>query len=469
MLTLKLGVFLIFFMPLLCVMLIHTSYFLASSKYRGEFKESPTNSGGGRRVTVIVPVKNEPLELIDELINSLERVCSSCELILISDDPKDKALKIRELCEAKASKLQNVEIKFLEGDPVSGGRVKALNRGVLEAKYDYILILDVDSRPEEGFIDKLVWCVESGYDACVGRWESYQSSTTRLALSIGRVMKFTVDVLYKGRSALGFFIFPLGSGTLFRKDSLLAVGLWDEVIQDDMYIGMKFLINGFKTNYVDNAVVKVLVPSLFTSLKVQQSRWAYGALEVLRRKYGEFIRSKVSIIKKLEVIIFLGQYIPTSLFFLGSLVVPLIAVLLGDDLINFGLIPTALSITVFLAYAIGLYRSLSTNNISKFVAIRTMGSSAAVTVALLPTIFTGTLKSLLTKRTYYRVTPKGSYERLTPSRYLSEFLYLTYLLVASTINFLVGNLLTALWCYSLMIAVLYVIVRANKLVTTNTH
>ncbi|MEM1600535.1 MAG: hypothetical protein QW339_00975, partial [Sulfolobales archaeon] len=76
---------------------------------------------------------------------------------------------------------------------------------------------------------------------------------------------------------------------------------------------------------------------------------------------------------------------------------------------------------------------------------------------------------LLTKRTYYRVTPKGSYERLTPSRYLSEFLYLTYLLVASTINFLVGNLLTALWCYSLMIAVLYVIVRANKLVTTNTH
>lgn len=469
MLTIKLGAFLIFFIPLLGVMLAHTAYFFASSRYRVGFKVSTENPGRGRGVTVIVPVKNEPLELIDELISSIERVCSKCELILISDDPKDRALKIRELCEVRASKTQCVEIRFLEGDPVSGGRVKALNRGVLEAKYDYILILDVDSRPEGGFIDKLVRCVESGYDACVGRWESYQSSTTRLALSIGRVMKFTVDALYKGRSTLGFFVFPLGSGTLFRKDSLLAVGLWDEVIQDDMYIGMKFLINGFKTNYVDDAVVKVLVPSSFESLKIQQGRWAYGALEVLRMKYREFVKSEVNILKKLEVVVFLGQYVPTSLFFFGSLVIPVIAVLVGDDLMNFGLIPITFSSAVFLTYAAGLYKSLSTNSIKKSVVIRTMGSSAAITATLLPTIFTGTIESLLTKKIHYRVTPKGSHEKLTSSIHLSELLYLTYLLVVSIINSLVGNILTALWCYSLITAILYVMVKANKLVITNTH
>ncbi len=460
MLVVKLGVFLAFFAPILGMMLVHTMYFLGSSKYRSPFKSNVASRQG---VTVIVPVKNEPVELISDLIDAVESACRECELIIISDDPEEKASRIKELCELKRGELRNIEVRFVQGDPVRGGRVKALNKGVSEAKYDYVLVLDVDSRPSKDFVDKLIACIEHGYDACVGRWDSYQSTNTRLATSIGRVMKFTVDALYKGRSALDFFIFPLGSGTLFRKQSLLAVGLWDEVIQDDMYMGMKLLANGLKTSYVDDAVVKVLVPSSFESLKVQQDRWAYGSLEVLRKTYRGLIRSKVGILKKLEVVVFLSQYVPTSLLFLGSVTVPLMAIVLRDDLVNCGLIPTALSGLVIFVYAVALYRSLLGKYPKKSLVVRTMGSSAAITVALLPTIFGGTLKALLAKRVQYRVTPKGSYERLG-SVTLTELLYMSYLIVVSIINLLMGNALTALWCTSIAVSIAYVAARGNRLI-----
>lgn len=442
-------------------MLVHTIYFYASNNYRGVIRKNLRNNDG---VSIIVPVKNEPVELIDELINALGRVCSKCELIIVSDDPEERALKIKELCDLRSKSLPSLAVRFIRGDPVKGSRVKALNRGVYESKYEYILILDVDSRPEKGFIEKLLSCIDGGYDACVGRWESYYSTNTRLAISIGRIMKFTVDSLYKGRSALNLFIFPLGSGTMFKKSSLLAVNLWDEVIQDDMYIGMKFLVNGLKISYVDDAVVRVLVPSSFDSLKIQQGRWAYGALEVLRKTYKQLIRCNISTLKKLEVVLFLGQYIPTSLFFLGSLIIPLMSIILKNDLLNYGLGLTALSGVVFVFYAIGIYKSLIGKYVKKSLVIRTMGSSAAITVSLFPTIFVGTFKSLLIRRTRYHVTPKGSYERINSIIYLLESIYLLYISIIAFLNLVAGNLFTFLWCLSIATSIIYVIIRANRLV-----
>lgn len=449
-------------MPLLAVMLIHTIYYYAGSKYK---KVSNRNSATCQGVSILVPVKNEPVELIEELINALEGISDKCELIIVSDDTYDKALKIKEICDSKNSDpVSNFTVRFIHGDPLKGSRVKALNRGVLESKYDYILILDVDSRPEKHFIEKLMRCVESGYDACVGRWESYYSTNTRLALSVSRVMKFTVDALYRGRSALNLFTFPLGSGTVFKKKSLLKVNLWDEVIQDDMYMGMKFLVNNLRIGYVDDAVVKVLVPSSFESLKIQQRRWAYGALEVLIKTYKHLMKSDINILKKLEIFVFLGQYVPTSLFFLGSLVIPLMSLLLRDDLLNYGLGLMALSGIVFLNYAIGLYRSLIDRYVRKSIVIRTMGSSAAITVSLLPTIFVGTIKSLFATGMHYNVTPKGSYERLNSISYFPEFMYMIYLAVISLLNLFIGNYVTFLWSYSIVISIIYVVIRANRLV-----
>jgi len=456
----KIITFLVFIAPLLTLMTIHSIYYYYSRRYRSPVR---VNSRSNTGITVVVPVKNEPIELIDDLVGNIDKACRDfkCELIIVTDDPIDKALEIKKLCESKETS-PNVEVRVVLGDPISGSRAKALNKGVIKAKYEYILILDVDSRLREGTIDKLINCVESGYEACVGRWESYYSYSTRLAKSIGRTMKFTVDSLYKGRSALNLFIFPLGSGTLFKKEALITVGLWDNVIQDDVYIGMKFLTNGFKVGYVDDAVINVLVPSYYTSLKIQQERWAYGALEVLLKTFKQLMKTKLSIIKKIEAILYLCQYVPTALLFLGSVVVPIASAALREDLIDFGYVLIILSIIITTLYVSSIYKSLTNRYVGKYLIIRSIGSSAAVTATLLPTIFVGTVKALLLRRFRYNITPKGSSEKFVKPLNNYEYFYLVYLLIILIFNALLGNLLTMFWCSSIALAIVYTSIRVNK-------
>jgi len=461
-LIVKVITFLVFIAPLLTLMIIHSIYYYYSHRYRSPVR---VNSKSNTGITIVVPVKNEPIELIDDLVKNVDEACRGfrCELLIVTDDPVDRALEIKNLCESKRTS-SNVEVRVILGDPISGSRAKALNKGVTEAKYEYIMILDVDSRLQEGTIDKLINCVESGYEACVGRWESYYSYSTRLAKSIGRTMKFTVDTLYKGRSALNLFIFPLGSGTLFRKESLLTVGLWDNVIQDDMYMGMKFLANGFKVGYVDDAVINVLVPSYYTSLKIQQERWAYGALEVLLKTFKLLLKAKLSVIKRLEAALYLCQYIPTALLFLGSVVIPITSIFLREDLMDFGYVLIAFSTVVTALYVLSIYKSLINRYVSKYLIIRSIGSSATTTATLLPTIFVGTVKALLLRRFRYNITPKGSSEKLVKSLRNYEYLYLIYLLIVLIFNALLGNVLTALWCGSIALAIIYTSIRVNKVV-----
>lgn len=456
----KLISIMLFILPSITLMLLHSGYYLMSSRYRG-IRHVERYSG----VSIIVPIKNEPEELIVKLVENLGHLKGDYELIIISDDPIDRALTLKEICESRAREL-NLKLKFIIGDPSKGSRVKALNRGITEASHDYVLVLDVDARPTEECIERLVECVNSGYDACVGRWRGYYDAETRLARAISMAMKYTVDTLYKGRSALNLFIFPLGSGTLFRRDALIKVGLWDEVIQDDMYMGIKFLINGFKTAYVDDAVLDVLVPSTYAALRIQQGRWAYGAVEVLRKLFKDFINADVGLLIKIEAILFLLQYVPTAMLFLGSLIIPFASLIAKDDLLNLGiggisgiLIPTVL-------YASTIYRSLSSDCRDKVRVIKSMGSSAAITVALLPVISLNTLGSILGLPARYKVTPKGSSELgLLNTKYVTESTYLIYMFSMTVLNLIYGNLFTALWCLALTSALTYVFMRAEKEVT----
>jgi len=462
MLVAKVITFLVFIMPMLLLMTVHSMYFLAGIKGLGRGSKLD-NDLVGEGISIVVPIRNEPEEILEELIKYVARLgcCRNYELIIVSDDPPERAARLKEMCEGMAREL-GLTLKFIARDR-GGNRATALNTGVAASSYNYVLILDVDSRPDKWYIPHLLKCVSEGYDACVGRWEGYYDRATRIAKAVSNAMKFTVDVLYRGRSSLNLFIFPLGSGTLFRKSSLLSVGLWDgDVIQDDMHIGTKFLSNNLKVGYVDEAVVKVLVPSLYTSLRIQQGRWAYGAAEILRRSFKSLIKAKTSLVIKLEAMFFLAQYIPAALAFLGSIAIPLLALILKDDVVNYGLIPIAASIIVVLLYSLSLYSSLRSYNIGRWVAVRSMGSSSAVTATLLPTIFINTAKAFLSRGSDYKITPKGRFELFLRASYMPEALYLTYLVVVILLNMIFGNILTALWCMGFALAIIYVLLRAGR-------
>lgn len=466
----KILVYVFLIMPTILIMFIHSiMYFLGKEKRKKETRESAglLNSG----VSIIVPVKNEPehiiLELIENLSKNLSNLKYEYEILIVCDDPPDIALRLKEVSEEYALRLGLNNFRFIVRTEGPKGRATALNYGVLNSKYDLILFLDADSRLHKETLPKLISCVELGYDACVSRWVGYSYRKTKLGNSLTYSVKYVVDTLYKSRYNLDLIVFPLGTGTLYKKDALLKVGLWEsDIIQDDMYMGTKLYGGGYSVGYSDDALVEVSVPSNFKAFVVQQARWAFGAIETLKRGYLKYTIKKkreLGLLRLIEGGVFLLQYVPLAALSLSLIVIPVLSILLREDLMHMNLyFLTAFSV-MSLVYGLSLYNSLTELKLPKLKVLRILGSLASFTVSVSPYVLTHTIKALINNRISYAVTPKGEKEAML-SRDRNLILLAVYLSAVLICNVVLRNYFTSLWVGVFLAGVLYTLLKTEKLV-----
>ncbi|RLG85900.1 MAG: hypothetical protein DRO18_05145 [Thermoprotei archaeon] len=432
---------------------------------RGKYVDNaPKENLGTPLISVVVPVKNEPLELIEELIrnvNSLNYPKDRLELIIVSDDEPPYSDEVKSKVNELAKEVDfNIKV-FIRDKPI-GSKAGALAYGVLRARGDYVLIIDVDSKLSSNAINEGIKCMEQGYDACVYRWLPYLFFPTKIACAVCKSMYYVVDTLYSGRSRWGFFVFPLGSGTLFRKEALKDVGLWDyDIIQDDMWIGVKFMNKGKRIKYLDNEGIRVSVPSTYTSIRTQQLRWAYGVAQVLRKGLRMIVKSKLGLLKKIEAIFFLSQYVPTIFLSLGQGLL-LLALFIDkiDPMYKFFYI----NIVPFIAAAAYVYQfmdSLRRRGYKFFNALRSLGTNASVVATMIPALALNTLKGFLNVREVYKRTPKGVQELLHKNVSPYEVSYLAFAVFAFTFALTHNFIFTAMFYALITAAILYTLIRSG--------
>ncbi len=453
-------------MPPILIALLHSIMYFKGAKSRKSWDSSSANRLSEKAVSVIVPIKNEPENLVLDMVNHLAQLKDELghghEVIIVSDDPPNEIAKTKAKAEAIA-KSTGLNLKFLVRTEGKRGRAAALNWVTKKANGEILVILDVDTRPSPDYLRKLIHCVESGHAACVGRWEGYWLYKTKLSYALAKSMKYVVDTLYRGRSAMGLFIFPLGSGTAFSKHALIDVGLWDEgVIQDDMHIGTKLMSRGYRVGYVDDTSLKVLVPSTFKAFRLQQARWSYGAAETIRKSFSNIVKAPFKRLIRIESLLFLMQYIPAGMLALSAILVPVISLILNKDVMLMPLIVGVLFTCAMGVYAYSFYRSLRETGLSRIVAIRVLGSSTAFTIAISPVVLVYSIAGFIKRSHHYKVTPKGSLERAMKGEFLPELLFLLYLLVACALNVLQNNYFTATWSILFILPTAYAITNAER-------
>src|SRR5690606_12078153 len=75
-----------------------------------------------------------------------------------------------------------------------------------------------------------------------------------------------------------------GTMTLVRRDLLERSGGWAEwCITEDAELGLRILEDGQETLYVPQTYGRGLMPDTFMDYKKQRFRWAYGAMQILKR------------------------------------------------------------------------------------------------------------------------------------------------------------------------------------------
>ena len=75
-----------------------------------------------------------------------------------------------------------------------------------------------------------------------------------------------------------------GTMTLIRRSALSSVGNWGEgTICEDAELGLRLFHEGLEAVYVNHPFGHGLTPDSFVGYKKQRFRWAYGAMQIIRR------------------------------------------------------------------------------------------------------------------------------------------------------------------------------------------
>ncbi|MEM3292627.1 MAG: glycosyltransferase family 2 protein, partial [Saccharolobus sp.] len=272
------------------------------------------------KLSVIIPTKGERIDVIQGAIDSLSKAKwdkHKLEIIIVSDDDEKyfnellTALKIP----------SNLVVKIYRREKKVGYKSGALTYGLEKSTGDLILTLDVDARiDEDSLIKAYLQMVSLGCDAITMEWHGYSKNLTSLSRALMVSTVLTSKSILKGRDKLGLKVLPIGCGTIYKRRALEEVNGWDpKMIQDDYELGVRLLQKGFRI-CASSSPVFVEVPDNLVAFYVQQSRWAMGTMEVLIRRIKYIIKSNIKLYQKLEIIMYLSQYIPIILTFIGAFI-----------------------------------------------------------------------------------------------------------------------------------------------------
>ncbi|MFJ4772967.1 glycosyltransferase [Streptomyces uncialis] len=308
-------------------------------------------------VSVLVPAYNEA-KCIENTVRSLMDSDHPIEIIVIDDGSSDGTARIVE-----DLRLPNVRVVR----QLNAGKPAALNRGIANARYEIIVMMDGDTVFEPSTVRELVQPFgDPGIGAVAGNAKvGNRDSLIGAWQHIEYVMGFNLDRrMYDLLRCMPTIPGAVGA---FRRSALERVGgMSDDTLAEDTDITMAMHRDGWKVVYAEKARAWTEAPESVQQLWSQRYRWSYGTMQAIwkhrralveRGPSGRFGRVGLPLVSLFMV--------------LGPLLAPLIDVFLLYGLV-FG--PTAKTVGAWLgvlaiqlacaAYAFRLDRERMTHLIS---------------------------------------------------------------------------------------------------------
>ncbi|MCC6469587.1 MAG: glycosyltransferase [Alphaproteobacteria bacterium] len=236
------------------------------------------------KVSLHLAICNEPPQMVIETLNSLAKLdYPNLEVLVIDNNTLDEAVwrPVETHCAALGEKF-----RFFHLGKWPGFKAGALNFALKQTAADAEIVGVVDSdyvvradwlrsvipyfeRPEIGF-------VQSPQDHRDWR---------------GNPFKEMINWEYAGFFRIGMVhrnerdaIIEHGTMTLIRKSAMDQVGHWSEwCICEDAEMGLRLMEAGWQSAYCTEVFGRGLVPDSFAGYKRQRHRWAYGAVQIVKR------------------------------------------------------------------------------------------------------------------------------------------------------------------------------------------
>ncbi len=266
-------------------------------KWLRHFEPLPAAHGADAPfVSIHLACHNEPPEMVIQTIASLARMdYPNFEVLVIDNNtkseevwkPVERYITSHFPQEASGSN-EGPRVRFFHLADWPGFKAGALNFGLEETDPRATIIGAVDS----DYVVSTDWLkvMVPHFEPGVAVVQAPQAHRNWQSNMFQRMTSWEYDGFFRigmhhrnERDA----IIQHGTMTLVHREALVSTGGWSEwCICEDAELGLRLMNAGWETRYVDAVLGRGLTPSNFAGYKSQRFRWAFGAMQILKRRWN---------------------------------------------------------------------------------------------------------------------------------------------------------------------------------------
>lgn len=412
-------------------------------------------------VTVLVPARNEPLNVLEVTFISLASLNYNNKQIVFLDGSDDQYMQ------GNKELAYKYGISYFRPNFKTKSKAEAINTYLPQINTKYLSVFDADQNPMPDFLMETVALAEfSGNIAFVQTPQLY-SNLNLSPISYGAALQ--QSIFYEGvcesKGAVDA-MFCCGTNFLMRTQVLKEVGGFDESsVTEDFASSVKIHSLGYRSIYYNHARVFGMAPQDLESYFKQQFRWAVGSTGVLRELIVMKIKGqlKISAAQLWEYILSATYYFTGWSFFILMICPALYLLFRVPSYFSNPYLYVATFIPYYLMTTANFYTTMRRRNYK----IKDIFTGVIMASISFPVLMKASLFGMLGIKTQFQITGKGggkvlSFWRLWPWTLSIIFISsaVLYGVTRITENFYAISI-NIIWCFY-HIALLSNIYRFNK-------
>lgn len=283
----------------LCLALYGLNSFILSFLYlrhrRSVAPTPPLSRAALPTVTVQVPVYNERhvVERVIDAVAALDYPRERLQIQILDDSTDDTTRLAR--ARAALHRERGIDIAVLQRPERGGFKAGALAWGLLRARGECVAIFDADFCPHPNFLLQTIphFAARPRLGMAQTRWSYLNGGYSPLTRAQTLALDGHFVVEQGGRSRAGLLMSFNGAGGVWRRDCIEEAGGWTaDTLCEDLDLSYRAQLAGWECLYLPQVTAPAEVPPQIAAFKRQQSRWAQGSLQTLRKLAGPILRSR---------------------------------------------------------------------------------------------------------------------------------------------------------------------------------
>ncbi len=279
-------------------------------KHRRINPNTPIQHAPWPTVLVQLPVYNEQ-HVVQRLIRAACQLDYPRELLEIQllDDSNDETTETAAEVIAYYQK-RGINVTLVRRTQRIGYKAGALAYGLEQSEAELVVVFDSDFVPPKQYLRQVVPYFQ---DQKVGlvqvRWGHLNDTYSHLTRAEALALDNHFIVEQTARNQGGLLMNFSGTAGIWRTACIRDSGGWHtDTLSEDIDLSYRAQMRGWKFLYLPHVNAPGEVPPLMMGFKRQQSRWATGTVQCLRKLSGQVWRSELSLWQKIQATLHLGGY-----------------------------------------------------------------------------------------------------------------------------------------------------------------